>query len=84
VHVLYLKTYFGTDVSVANSQLRRKQTHEQTRLAVIRPVSVSNSLSGGDRELDKVAAVGDPTHMAQIGRGHRVSTGEGQRGAGVQ
>jgi putative transposase len=54
------------------------------RDAIYGNVSVSNSLSGGDRELDKVAAVGDPTHMAQIGRGHRVSTGEGQRGAGVQ
>ena len=31
-------------------------------------VSVSNSLSGRDWELDKVPAVGDPTHIVQIGR----------------
>ena len=30
-------------------------------------LSVSNSLSGGDWELDEVPAVGDPTHMVQIG-----------------
>jgi hypothetical protein len=40
-------------------------------------LSVSNSLSGRDRELDKVPAVGDPTHMAQLGTGDRVSAGEG-------
>ena len=28
-------------------------------------MSVSNSLSGGVRELNKAAAVGDPTRMAQ-------------------
>ena len=32
-------------------------------------VSVSNSLSGGNRELDEVPAVRDPTHAAQVGRG---------------
>ena len=47
-------------------------------------LSVSNSLSGGDRELDEVPAVGDPTHLAQIGRGHRVSTGERQRRVAIQ
>ena len=47
-------------------------------------MSVSNSLSGGDRELDEVPAVGDPTHLAQIGRGHRVSAGEGQWRVTVQ
>ena len=41
-------------------------------------LSVSNSLSGGDWELDEVPAVRDPTHVAQIGRGHRVSTDNGQ------
>ena len=39
-------------------------------------MSVSNSLSGGDWELDEVSAMGDPTHMAQIGSGLRVSTDE--------
>ena len=41
-------------------------------------LSVSNSLSGGDWELDHVPAVGDPTHMVQIGGDHPVSTGEVQ------
>jgi hypothetical protein len=45
---------------------------------------VSNSLSGGDRELDEASAVGDPTHMVEIGRGQRVSTGEGQRRVALQ
>jgi hypothetical protein len=40
--------------------------------------SVSNSLSGRDWELDQVPPVGDPTHMAQIARDRRVSTGEVQ------
>ena len=47
-------------------------------------VSVSNSSSGGDWELDEVPAVGDPTHMVQIGWGHRVSTGEGHRRVALQ
>src|SRR6266850_1014006 len=42
-------------------------------------VSVSNSLSGRGWELDQVPAVGNPTHIVQIGRGHRLSTAEGQR-----
>ena len=45
---------------------------------------VSNSLSGGDWELDKVVAVGDPLHTTEISRGHCVSAGEGQRRAAVQ
>jgi hypothetical protein len=47
-------------------------------------LSVSNSLSGGDWELDEVPAVGDPMHMVQIGRGHRVSAGDGQWRVTVQ
>jgi hypothetical protein len=35
-------------------------------------LSVSNSLSGRDRQLNEAPAVGDPTHAVQIGRGHRV------------
>jgi len=38
---------------------------------------VSNPLSGRDWELDKVPAVGDPTHIVQVGTGDRVSAGEG-------
>ena len=48
------------------------------------PDPVSNSLSGGDGELDEVPAVRDPTHVAQIGRGHRVSTDKGQGGVTLQ
>ena len=54
------------------------------RLPLRISLSVSNSLSGGDRELDEVPAVGDPTHMVQIGTGDRVSAGEGQRRVALQ
>ena len=47
-------------------------------------LSVSNSLSGGDRELDEVPAVGDPAHVAQIGKGLRVSTDERRRRVSLQ
>jgi hypothetical protein len=42
-------------------------------------VSVSDSLSGRHWELDQVPAVGDPTHIVQLGTGDRLSAGEGQR-----
>ena len=45
---------------------------------------VSNSLSGGDRELDEVSAMGDPAHVAQIGNGVRVSTDESRRRVSLQ
>ena len=51
---------------------------------VTRNVSVSNSLSGGDRELDEVPAVGDPAHVAEIGKGLRVSTDERRRCMSLQ
>ena len=54
------------------------------RLAAHIGLSVSNSLSGRHWELDQVPAVGDPTHIVQIGTGHRVSTGEGQRRVALQ
>ena len=36
------------------------------------PLSISNSLSGGDWELHKVAAMRDPTHPVQMGGGSNV------------
>jgi len=45
---------------------------------------VSNSLSGSNWELDEVRTVGNPTHVAQIGRGHRVSTAARQRRVTLQ
>jgi hypothetical protein len=42
-------------------------------------LSVLNSLSGCDRQLDEVPAMRDPPHLVQIGRGHRGSEGERQR-----
>ena len=53
-------------------------------IIVSRRVSVSNSLSGGNRELDEVSAVRDPTHLTQISRAHRVATGERQRRVTLQ
>ena len=47
-------------------------------------LSVSNSLSGGDWELDEIFAMGDPAHVVQISRDRRVPTGEGQRGVARQ
>jgi hypothetical protein len=47
-------------------------------------LSVSNSWSGGDGELNEVPAVRDPAHMVQIDRDHRVLTGEGQRRVALQ
>jgi len=45
---------------------------------------VSKSPSGRYWELHEVAAVGDPTHLVQIGRRQRLSIGEGQWRAAVQ
>ena len=45
-------------------------------------LSVSNSFSGRHWELDQVPAVGDPTDIVQLGTGHHVSAGEGQRRVG--
>ena len=47
-------------------------------------LSVSNSLSGRDWELDEVPAVGDPAHVAQIGKGLRLSTDERRRRVSLQ
>ena len=47
-------------------------------------LSVSNSLSGRHWELDQVPAVGDPTDIVQLGTGHHVSAGEGQRRVALQ
>ena len=47
-------------------------------------MSVSNSLSGRHWELDQVQAVGDPTDIVQLGTGHHVAAGEGQRRVALQ
>jgi hypothetical protein len=47
-------------------------------------VSVSNSSSGCDWELDQISAMGDPPHMFQISSDHRRSTAEGQRRVTLQ
>ena len=47
-------------------------------------LSVSNSLSGRHWELDQVPAVGDLTDIVQLGTGHHVSAGEGQRRVALQ
>jgi hypothetical protein len=47
-------------------------------------LSVSNSQSCGDRELDQIAAMGDPPHVVQIGRRHCIFTDAGQRCAAAQ
>jgi len=44
------------------------------RLDRIQNVSVLNSLSGGDWEMDEVFAMRDPAHTVQIGRDHRAPT----------
>jgi len=49
----------------------------QTRTSLL-DLSVSNSSLCGDGELDEVPAVGDPAHMVQITRDHRVVTGESE------
>ena len=54
------------------------------KVAIAVRLYVSNSLSGRSWELDQVPAVGDPTHIVQIGRGYGVSTGEGQRRVALQ
>ena len=47
-------------------------------------VSISNSLSSRHGELDHVPAVGDPTDIVQLGTGHHVAAGEGQRRVALQ
>ena len=49
-----------------------------------RCLSVSNSLSGRHWELDQVPSVGDLTDIVQLGTGHHVSVGEGQRRVALQ
>jgi hypothetical protein len=64
-------------------RLRPRRADDATRI-ILASVSISNSLSGRDRKLDQVPAVGDPTHMMQIGRANRVCTSEGQRRVTLQ
>ena len=61
--------------------------HESSRTRTMptdRILSVSNSLSGRHWELDQVPAVGDLTDIVQLGTGHHVSAGEGQRRVALQ
>jgi len=53
-------------------------------LVLRRNPSVSNSLSGRDRQLDELPAVGDPAHMAQVGRRYHVFINEGHRRVALQ
>ena len=39
---------------------------------------------GGDRQLDEITTVCDPTHVVQIGQDRRLATGEGQRRGALQ
>ena len=75
-----------TNVSVANdNDCKRFCCQAWTRcLCLPAALSVSNSLSGRHWELDQVPAVGDPTDIVQLGTGHRVAVGEGQRRVALQ
>ena len=48
------------------------------------PPVVSNSLSGGDRQLDEAPAVREPAQAVEIGRDHRMPSGKRQRRVSVQ
>ena len=62
----------------------QRRTRIETETAPVRDLSVSNSLSGRHWELDQVPAVGDLTDIVQLGTGHHVSAGEGQRRVALQ
>ena len=68
------------------SPQQARKSGDHTPLPVIRDriLSVSNSLSGRHWELDQVPAVGDLTDIVQLGTGHHVSAGEGQRRVALQ
>jgi hypothetical protein len=63
-------TVNGSPQSSATLKLGQFRSRACDSRRVIRKntMSVSNSLSGGDRELDEVPAVGDPAHGAQSAR----------------
>jgi hypothetical protein len=61
-------------------QISVRSLRQLNRLAL----PVSNSSSGCDWELDQIPAMGDSTHMVQNGKGHRLSTAEGQRRVAIQ
>ena len=62
----------------------RESRRTDGRCPATRRLSVSNSLSGRHWELDQVPAVGDLTDIVQLGTGHHVSAGEGQRRVALQ
>jgi RNA-directed DNA polymerase len=77
---LILEPIFEADFQPGSYGYRPKQSAH----AAVQRVSVSNSLSGGDRELHEIPAVGDPTHPVQMRGSARASTGERQRRVAVQ
>ena len=51
---------------------------------IVEIMSVSNSLSGGNRELHEVPAVRSPIDVVQIGGGHRAFTAKRERRVALQ
>jgi hypothetical protein len=84
-HSSVLLTSAFTDVGgMAQRHVQCGPSVHVKRPTLKRSLSVSNSLSGGDWELDEVPAVGDPAHVARIGKGLRVSTDESRRRVSLQ
>jgi LacI family transcriptional regulator, galactose operon repressor len=79
-----LRAALNRSYSLILSSSEEEPSLEQKEIEHLLALSVSNSLSGRDWELDEVPAVRDPTHAAQIGKGHGVSTGKGQRCVALQ
>ena len=78
------------ELGIRDAQASGQMTPCQQQPAIARVsgptarLSVSNSLSGRHWELDQVPAVGDLTDIGQLGTGHHVSVGEGQRRVALQ
>ena len=79
-----LRAALNRSYSLILSSSEEEPSLEQKEIEHLLALSVSNSWSGGYGELDEVPAVRDPTHAAQIGKGHGVSTGKGQRCVALQ
>jgi len=75
------------DALLASARAPAQATAVEELSGVPLPLPPTRPLSlwvSNDRELDEASAVGDPTPMVEIGRGQRVSTGEGQRHVALQ